>query len=95
MFVATRHDARLVHHNTQPGRAVADRRRATLHQRCHRVDTNTRRSWCSKSFIGPLGIEYLDAGDDPREQERRSIESETVLDPVSHHTVPPADFKIR
>ena len=41
--------------------------------------------------VGPLGLEYLDPRDDPRVQERRSSGSETVFDPVSHHTIPPTD----
>jgi len=45
--------------------------------------------------IGPLGLEYLDPRDDPREQERQSIRSETVLDPVSHRTIPPEDVEMR
>ena len=44
--------------------------------------------------IGPLGLEYLNPRDDPRERERPSTRSETVLDPVSHRTIPPADNKI-
>lgn len=38
--------------------------------------------------IGPLGLEYLDPRDDPREQERQSVRSETAFDPVSLHTSP-------
>ena len=44
--------------------------------------------------VGPLGLEYLDPRDDPREQERRSMRSETVLDPVGHHTIPPTATEI-
>ena len=39
--------------------------------------------------IGPLGLEYLDPGDDPRQL----TESGTVLDPVNHRTVPPANVR--
>jgi quercetin dioxygenase-like cupin family protein len=43
--------------------------------------------------IGPLGLEYLDPGDDPREQNSQPQDShphasETVFDPVSHRTIP-------
>jgi quercetin dioxygenase-like cupin family protein len=38
--------------------------------------------------IGPLGLEYHDHGDDPRAQGHQAAGSETVLDPVSHRTIP-------
>ncbi len=44
--------------------------------------------------IGPLGVEYLNPCDDPREQNRRLITSEPVFDPISHHAIPAADLQI-
>ena len=38
--------------------------------------------------IGPLGLEYMDSRDDPREPNRQSIRSKTIFDPVSHRTIP-------
>jgi hypothetical protein len=42
--------------------------------------------------IGPLGLEYLDHADDPREQHQPSVKSQTVLDPVSNRTIPGTDI---
>ena len=44
--------------------------------------------------IGPLGLEYLDAHDDPREQHQQSTGSNTAFDPVTHRTIPAADRKM-
>jgi hypothetical protein len=40
--------------------------------------------------IGPLGLEYIDSGDDPRQ----STEAATVLDPISHRTIPPTNLRV-
>ena len=40
---------------------------------------------------GPLGLEYLDPGDDPR---RSTGSSGTVFDPINRRTIPPANLQI-
>jgi gentisate 1,2-dioxygenase len=45
------------------------------------------------SAVGPLGLEYLDAHDDPRELNPQSTGSNTAFDPVTHRTIPAADRK--